>query len=309
VGRHLIAALRDQAGDAVVRATALRSADAMASGSFDPLDVRDEAAVAAAIAEFKPSHVVHLAGLSTLAAAAADVRATWQVHLFGALNVAQAILHEVPECTLLLVGSGEVYGASAVSGRPLDESAVLAPLSDYAASKAAADLAIGAMVRKGLRAVRLRPFNHTGPGQSDRFVVPSFARQIAAIEAGTSAPIIKVGNLDAERDFLDVRDVVRAYIAAIERSDLLRSGTILNLASGIPVKIGELLDRLLALSSTRITIEQDPARMRPNDIPRYIGDASRARELLDWMPRFRLEETLQAVLMSARYTARPVGME
>jgi GDP-4-dehydro-6-deoxy-D-mannose reductase len=263
---------------------------------FEQLDVTDATAVTAAIDGFRPTHVVHLAALTTLAAAEDDTHATWQLHLFGTLNIANAILTLVPDCTLLFIGSGEIYGASAQSGSPLDEATVLAPMSEYAATKAAADLALGAMVRKGLRSIRLRPFNHSGWGQSARFVIPSFAKQIADIESGEASPVLKVGNLDAERDFLDVRDVVDAYTSAIAMSDSLAPGIILNIASGVPIRIHELLDKLLSLSKYSIRVEQDSARMRVNDVPRYIGDSSRAKQLLSWSPRFQVEDMLGEVL-------------
>ncbi|WP_409999144.1 GDP-mannose 4,6-dehydratase [Bradyrhizobium sp. SZCCHNPS1003] len=294
VGRLLLHTLKSQEGT-VVRGTTRGRANPDSSEALDLLDVTDESAVARCIATFRPSHIVNLAGVSSLAVSEADVNSTWSVHLHGTLNIARAVLREVPECTLLVIGSGEMYGSTALSGRPLGETSILAPISEYAASKAAADLAVGAMTRKGLRAVRLRPFNHTGPGQSDHFVVPSFASQIVAIEAGVSDPVIRVGNLDAERDFVDVRDVVGAYVAAIERSHHLPSDSIFNVASGSATRIGDLLSGLLALSSARIRVEQDPDRVRPIEIRRYVGSAERAREVLSWKPRYALSETLKDV--------------
>jgi GDP-4-dehydro-6-deoxy-D-mannose reductase len=304
VGFYLVDAVRRRFADAEIYATTLRPRTRSDGLRLEKLDVADSAAVMAAIGSFRPTHVVHLAALTTLAAAEADYRVTWQLHLFGTLNIANAILALVPNCSLLFVGSGEVYGASAQSGLPLDETAVLAPMSEYAATKAAADLALGAMARKGLRSIRLRPFNHTGCGQSDRFAIPSFAKQIADIELGLAPPVLKVGSLDAERDFLDVRDVVDAYISAIARSSDLPAGIILNIASGMSVRIGELLAKLLALSSLPIRVEQDSARMRPNDISRYVGNALLARQLLDWSPRYQIDEMLRSVLESFRVETR-----
>ena len=296
VGRHLVSALQDRLPDAEICATVLRPTEMPGGSRIERLDVTDAAAVRTAIGGFQPTHIVHLAGLSTLAAAVANYRAAWQVHVFGTLNIANTILELLPDCTLLLIGSGEVYGASARSGLPLDETTVLAPLSEYAATKAAADLAVGAMTQRGLRSIRLRPFNHTGAGQSDRFVIPSFAKQIAGIEAGVLPPMLKVGNLEAERDFLDVRDVVGAYVSAIELAGRLPVGGVLNIASGVPVRIRDLLDKLLALSKCPIRVERDPARMRANDTPRYVGSATLARNLLSWCPRYHVEETLAWML-------------
>jgi GDP-4-dehydro-6-deoxy-D-mannose reductase len=202
---------------------------------------------------------------------------------------------------LLNVGSGLVYGDSAKPGLPLDETALLAPVDEYAVTKAAADLAIGALTRRGLKSLRFRPFNHFGPGQAETFVIPAFAMQIAKIEAGVAEPIIRVGNLDAERDFLDVRDVVHAYALAVRTADDMQApGTILNIASGTPQRIGDILERLLRQSRVAITVEQDPARLRPSDLPRILGDATRARRTLGWAPVHTFDDTLAAVLDDCR---------
>lgn len=296
VGTHLVQALHRRLADAEICATALRPKTMRDDVQHRQLDVTDAASVRATIASFLPTHVVHLAGLSTLATAAMDYHATWQVHVFGTLNIANAILELAPGCSFLSIGSGEVYGASARSGLSLDETSVLEPLSEYAVTKAAADLALGAMANKGLRSIRLRPFNHTGPGQSEQFVIPSFAKQIAGIEAGLLPPVLKVGNLEAERDFLDVRDVVSAYVSAIGVSDDLAAGIVFNVASGVPIRIRDLLDKLLALSTCAIRVEQDAARTRANDTPRFVGDATRARRLLGWSPQWAIDETLGGVL-------------
>ncbi|WP_315751536.1 MULTISPECIES: GDP-mannose 4,6-dehydratase [unclassified Bradyrhizobium] len=305
VGKHLCAALLARGNDAAVLRTCRRSTTAGGDARVELLDVRDARAVEGLLSDFRPSHVVNLAGISTLAEADADVDRTWQVHLQGSLNIARAILRSVPDCVMLAVGSGEMYGSSALSGMPLDEQTVLAPVSEYAASKAAADLAIGALTRKGLRAVRLRPFNHSGPGQSDRFALPAFARQIAAIELGGADPVIKVGNLEAERDIVDVRDVVEAYITVIEGSDKLPSNAVFNIASGKSVRIGDLLDLMLSFASKKIRIEPDPGRMRAIEIPRYVGNANLAREVLGWKPEFTISRTLRDMYDAYRSTTTP----
>jgi len=134
----------------------------------------------------------------------------------------------------------------------------------------------------GLRVVRFRPFNHTGPGQSEAFVIPAFAAQIARIEAGAQEPVIRVGNLEPERDFLHVADVVRAYALALERFDELPAGAVFNLASGQPRRIGDILAAIIARASVPIRVEVDPARLRPVEIMRAVGDATKAREVLGW---------------------------
>jgi GDP-4-dehydro-6-deoxy-D-mannose reductase len=167
-------------------------------------------------------------------------------------------------------------------------------LDEYAATKAAADLALGALAQRGLACVRFRPFNHIGPGQQSSFVVANFARQIARIEAGLQLPVIKTGNLQPTRDFLDVRDVARAYALALGKT--FRSGTILNIASGQPVRIGELLSRMIEISGVSVRVETDVSLARSHELASVTGDASRARDLLGWTPQHRIEQTLAEVL-------------
>lgn len=301
VGPYVCDALRNICGrDCVVVATSKDGGPHPAFGQIEALDVTDTAAVHDAIARHRPTHVIHLAAVAALGAAQADPQNTWRIHVGGALNVANAVLDKAPDCWLVHVGSGLVYGESAKAGRPLDESTLLAPLDDYAVTKAAADLALGALARHGLKCVRMRPFNHTGPGQTDAFAVPAFAMQIARIEAGLAEPVIRVGNLDAKRDFLDARDVANAYARVVSSSHDLAPNTIFNVASGVSWRMGDILDLLLAQSSARIVTEQDPLRLRPSDLPCIVGDATRARTLLGWAPEHRFEDTLAAVLADCR---------
>jgi GDP-4-dehydro-6-deoxy-D-mannose reductase len=169
-------------------------------------------------------------------------------------------------------------------------------MNTYAATKAAADLAIGALAADGLHAIRLRLFNHTGAGQSEAFVVAAFARQIARIEAGLQAPELHVGRLDPARDFLDVADVCEAYVACLRRLDDLAADTVLNVASGTARRIGDILDGLLRLSGVKARVLQDPGRLRPGDISMALGDAGLARRLVGWQPRVPWERTLGDVL-------------
>lgn len=301
VGRHVITAARLL--DMQMQATA-RVACVDADGSrFVGLDIEDHMATRAALRDYRPTHVLHLAGTATTTPGADDTRGIWQTNVTATIGLANAILAEAPGCWLMFAGSGLVYGATARTVETLDETAVLAPSNAYAATKAAADLGLGAMVSSGLMTIRFRPFNHTGGGQTEDFAVPAFATQIARIEVGKAEPLIRVGDLSARRDFLDVGDVVDAYLAAIQKSDSLTSGTILNLASGVPRRMQAVLDGLLALSQKPIRVESDPARMRPGDIPRYVGDASAAKRVLGWSPRRPFEATLADVLADQRRRA------
>ena len=301
VGPYVCEALSNICGrDVVVVATSKDGGPHPAFGQVEALDVTDTAAVHDAIARHRPTHVIHLAAVAALGAAQADPQNTWRIHVGGALNVANAVLDKAPDCWLIHVGSGLVYGESAKAGRPLDESTLLAPIDDYAVTKAAADLALGALARQGLKCIRMRPFNHTGPGQTEAFAVPAFAMQIARIEAGLAAPVIRVGNLDARRDFLDARDIANAYARVVSSTSDLAPNTIFNVASGISWRMGDILDLLLAQSSAKIVTEQDPARLRPSDLPIIVGDARRARTQLGWSPEHRFEDTLVAVLTDCR---------
>ncbi len=302
VGSHLPQALTHVCGKGIeIFATSKNPGRRGAYEAIEVLDVLDGAAIAEMVARHAPTHIIHLAGIAAPSTANANPRVTWNAHVGSALNLGEAILAHAPSCWLLHVGTGMVYGDTARSGEPLDENALLAPLDEYGASKAAADLALGAMARRGLKCIRLRPFNHSGPGQSDAFVLPAFAMQIARIEAGLAPPVLKVGNLEAERDFLHVADVVDAYARIVQRIETLEPGTIFNIASGVPRRISSILESLLDRSRVQIEVEQDGGRMRPSDIPRMIGDAARAKKILEWSPRHSFDDVVCDVLEDWRY--------
>lgn len=305
VGLHFATAVtRLLGGAAEIIATSKNGGEYPPFGRVLPFDVTDEAAAFALISELRPTHVLNLAGIAGVLAAGRDPDAAWRVHLQGTLNLARAILRACPMCWLLNVGSGLVYGDSANSGHPLDEATLLAPTDEYSASKAAADLALGVLARRGLRCVRLRPFNHIGPGQSEDFVVSALAMQVARIEAGFTSPVMRIGNLNAQRDFLDVRDVADAYARVVKESERLASGLILNIASGVPRRILHIMETLIAQCSVAIAVEHDPSRVRANDLPVIVGNSCRARELLNWAPRYDFEQTLIDILDDCRRVAR-----
>ena len=262
-------------------------------GAFDVTNVE---AVRTAMTEVLPDICIHLAAIAAIGDAQADPAAAWRVNLHGTLRLARSLLAAAPRCVLVFASTADAYGASFRSGQPATEATPLAPMNTYAATKAAADLALGAMAGEGLRVVRLRPFNHTGPGQSGSYVVPAFARQVARIGAGLQPPVLRVGALDARRDFLDVRDVCRAYAACAARAHEMPGGTILNLASGLSRRVGDVLDDLLAVAGVQAEITVDPDRLRPSDIPVAAGDASAARAALGWTPQIAWRDTLADVV-------------
>ena len=308
VGRR-ICALLDSDPNVTVIGTHADAADVPPPGPRrldHVLDVTSPNHVTQAIQASNPDCVLHLAAISSVPQARGNVRQTYAVNVLGTLNLAEAVQRHASQARFIFVSTSEVYGASFnAGGRPLDEGALPLPQNPYAASKAAADLMIGQMAADGLRAVRLRPFNHTGPGQTDAFVVPAFAAQVASIEAGLQPPVLKVGNLEAKRDFLDLRDVLDAYLRVVFADDsAVPPGSLFNIASGTPRSIRSVLDDLLALSSVSVTVEEDPARMRPNDVPFAVGDASRIRTSLGWQPMIPWAQTLSDVLDDWRVRVR-----
>jgi GDP-4-dehydro-6-deoxy-D-mannose reductase len=255
------------------------------------LDVRDLALVEACVAELAPAAIVHLAALSSVAGSLVDPEASVRVNYLGARNLLEAAARRAPRARVLLIGSGEQYGPAAPGAAPWSESAPLSPRTPYARSKACADLLGAAYAARGLDVVRVRAFNHAGPGQTDTFVLASFARQAAEIAAGRRERVIRVGNLDSVRDFLDVDDVVDAYLRLLDPQ--VPAGA-WNVASGAGRRIGELLDALLAQAGIEPRIEVDPARVRPADAS--VGDATKLRRATGWEPRVPFELTLRRVL-------------
>lgn len=264
------------------------------------LDICDRAAVESAIKQLKPTHVIHLAAVSHVPTSFKEPIRTWQTNVMGTLNLLAAVKEHSPEAFVLFVSSSEVYGESFKANVALDESISCQPMNPYAASKLAAEVAVQQFIRLGVNAVIARPFNHIGPGQSEDFVSASFAKQIAAIEQGLQAPVLKVGNLDAFRDFLDVRDVCSAYLKLLQLSNGAMGETVYNIASGQPVSISNILQTLLGQSSTSIQVEQDAERLRPSDIPMAAGNCRRLQSATGWLPEYSLEDTLAALLADWR---------
>jgi GDP-4-dehydro-6-deoxy-D-mannose reductase len=206
-------------------------------------------------------------------------------HLLEALNVAAC------NARVLVPGSATVYAAST---KPIVETDPVRPASPYAVAKLAQEqLALRAVAEDGVEVIVTRSFNHTGPRQSTAFAAPSFARQIALIERGEREPIMRVGNLEAQRDLTDVRDVVRAYVALMDGG---LSGTIYNVASGVPSTIRSILDRLAQRARVPLRVDSDPTRMRPHDLPVLVGDVSRLREATGWSPQISLDRMLDDLL-------------
>ena len=262
-------------------------------------EIADREQVATLVRDCRPTAVIHLAAIAAPGDARKMPQRAWDVNFQGTMNLAYAVMEHAPEARFVFVGSSEAYGASFLeAGKvPIKESAALRPMSVYGATKAAADVLVGQLAYDGLKAIRFRPFNHTGPGQTADYVVPAFARQLAEIASGTRAPSISVGNLSAYRDFLDVRDVVRAYAdAALNEVTSGVLGGVFNLSSGRPVQVQSILDMLIELSGADVEIEVDPKRLRASEIAVAAGDNKAAFEALGWKPEIDLRQTLADVL-------------
>jgi GDP-4-dehydro-6-deoxy-D-mannose reductase len=303
VGQHLLPALRAAFPAARLFALSHHEQLATADASF-AADMLDEAALRACLAETRPDAVLHLAAQSSVPAAFADPQESWRVNVDGSLLLARLVMQHAPQALFVFASSAEAYGLSFQPGVPLDEAAPFAPANPYAAAKAATDIALGEMALRGLRAIRLRAFNHTGPGQSPNFAIPAFAQQLARMEAGQQEPVIQVGALDRWRDFLDVEDVCAAYVATLRRGDALPAGCAINIASGISHRIGDILAALIARTGLSVAVRPDAGRARPTDVRIVTGNAGRARDWLGWAPQVAWDMTLDRVLADWRRRIR-----
>lgn len=257
-------------------------------------DVTHAKAVAEVVARVAPGGVVHLAGRSFVPEAERDPTAAYRANLGGTLAVLAAVRTHAPRARVVTVASSDVYGAVRPADVPVGEDVPFRPVTVYGASKAAADLAAAQWARAyGLDVVRARPFNHTGPGQDAAFVCSALARQLAAIEAGQQEPVVRAGNVDPVRDFSDVRDIARGYVALLERGT---AGEAYNLCSGEGVSIAEVIAVLRSLARVPVRVRSDPALRRAVDVPRLVGDHARATADTGWRPSTPLAETLGALL-------------
>jgi GDP-4-dehydro-6-deoxy-D-mannose reductase len=299
VGAFLLPALRAAFPGSLIFACAERDSLPGADGVV-PLDLLDPCSIRDCISQSRPDAVLHLAAQANVPQSFADPARTWRINVNGTLTLADALMRTAPGALLVYISSSETYGRTFETGEPLNEDAPFAPANPYAASKAAVDLLLGEMSSRGLNVLRLRPANHTGAGQRETFVVPAFARQIALIEAGRQQPMLNVGALDRWRDFLDVRDICAAYVAALGKGSSLPAGSVLNISSGIPRRIGDILDGLIARSGRAIEVKVDRSRLRPTDILTATCDSSRAQALLGWAPKIDWETSLDDVLADWR---------
>lgn len=288
-GRYLMEAIADIGGD--IYATKLPNENIDVAGiTVCDLDITDPTAVVDLLARICPDHVYHLAAQSSAALSWKRPQLTMQINLIGALNVLEAVRGLPKTSRVLLIGSGEEYGAALQEEMPIREGNAVRPQNPYAVSKLAQNL-LGGLYAKayGMEILSVRAFNHIGPRQAADFVAADFCRQTALIEKGKQSPIIKVGNLSAVRDFTDARDVVHAYILLMEKGI---AGETYNVGGGTVCAISQLLERILSLSTVKIAVEVDKARFRPIDAPKISADITKLQTDTAWKPLHGMDETL-----------------
>ncbi len=257
-------------------------------------DLCDGKAVNKTIRKINPARIFHLAAQSSVSLSWKEAKKTFEVNIKGQLNLFDAVLSSKTNPVIVIACSADEYGNPGKKNIPVKETTPLAPVSPYAISKTVQDLlAYEYNLRHGLKTVCIRAFTHTGPGRGEIFAESSFAKQIALIEAGRQEPTIKTGNLNAIRDFTDVRDFVSAYWAASEKC---KYGDVYNICSGKGYRIRAVLAALLSMSKRKIRIEKDRDRLRPSDIPVLIGDNTKFIKQTGWKPKIGITETLKDLL-------------
>ncbi len=288
VGGHLVRTL-EAAGHQVI-GTSLQPGNELA---LELLDLRDHDATQALIERVRPEGIVHLAGLAYVPAAEQDLGLAVSTNIGATAVMLDRAAAVSPGCRFVLISSSEVYGRR-LGEEPITEDTPPEPANAYSITKLSAEMLARHVGRtREVDVIVARPFNHIGPGQSELFVAPAFARQIAAIEAGRCDNVLKVGNLEARRDFTDVRDVAEAYRILLESG---HPGEVYNVCSGAAVSVHAVLEQLLELTTAEIRVEVDPDRMRPSDLPVFCGSAERIKQATGWDRQFDLSTTLRDVL-------------
>ena len=295
VGSYLIQHLSDTY-DWEIHATKLSSETFDASDiRIHDLDIMNTVEIEILLKKLRPDYIFHLAAQSSVALSWKNPALTVDINIKGTLNILDTI-RNIPGYSpkILLIGSGEEYGYILPDETPINEQVIPRPGNIYAATKACQNM-LGSIYSRayGLHLIMVRAFNHIGPNQAPIFVVSDFCKQVAEIEAGIKPPVMRVGNLQAKRDFTDVSDVVRAYGLLIQKG---QAGETYNIGSGHAIAIQELLDKILSLSEKNISVELDTARLRPADIPVIEADIQKIQQLTAWKPEISLNQTLLETL-------------
>ncbi len=295
-------AIRQLHAEGTVHATRLPqeqlAPDCEALCTVHDLDIRDAEAVAALLNQIQPDCILHLAAQSSVALSWKQPQLTADINIKGTINLLEAARALQNKPRILLIGSGEEYGALKPDQIPVREETALHPANIYAATKAAAEQVAQLYVRAyGMEIVMVRAFNHFGPDQRPIFVAADFCKQAAEIECGQHEPVIRTGNLSAKRDFTDVRDIVRAYALLMKHG---KAGTVYNVGSGTAIAVSEILEMIRTQSSVPFTVETDPARLRPVDVPVIAADISRLQADTGWSPQIPPAQTVSDMLEAAR---------
>jgi GDP-4-dehydro-6-deoxy-D-mannose reductase len=293
VGPHLIRFLKSKPNSSTIAVIGAGGSQSRQEPGVDyyELDIRKADEVRSVVRKISPTHIYHLAGISAVDVSWSDPRLTFEVNVLGASNLFEAAMGLPSIPRILNVSTSQVYASSDAI---LTENSQVNPENPYAASKAMAEL-LRVQYRKcsagGI--VTARSFNHTGPGQTPNFVLPSIAKQFAEIEAGLRPPKLTVGNIEVKRDFMDVRDVVQAYSALLDKG---RTNEIYNVCSGSAHRVADVIGKFEAISGITIQIDTDPARLRSNEVSQILGDSTKMRTETGWSPQIPLEKTLRDLL-------------
>lgn len=290
VGGHLVELLLGEGAEVVAWLRPGMTASSDAAVQWTEVELLDPERVAAALGELRPAAIFHLAGAAHVADSWQHTRETFEGNVLATHVLFQGLRRHRLTPRVLVSGSATIYKP----GAGLTEEAMIAPASPYATSKLAQELVAAQAWREhGIPALLARSFNHVGPRQTPAYVAPAIARQIALIERGELPPVLRLGNLDPERDVMDVRDTVRAYRAMMAAAE---PGTPYNVCGGRSIRIGDLVDLFRARSRVPVTIEVDPARVRPSDVPRLSGSHARLTRDTGWVPAIAIEQTVEDLL-------------
>lgn len=293
VGKHLTSELLNRNHE-VLAGVRDRSGEGITGAKKVYVDITDSTCIETILKEMNVDAIIHLAGQSKVSDAWNLPVTTFEVNTLATIQLIQLIGEISPRTKLITVGSSEEYGLSGKYHKKINETTPCLPQNPYASSKlAAGEVGLQLAKKHNLSLIHVRPFNHFGPGQEEGFVISDFSAQIAQIEYGFVEPVMYVGDLSSQRDFTDVRDIVRSYALLLERE--LETG-IYNVSSGIPRKIEDILKNLVSLSKCEINIQVDPQKFRPSEVPSFTGDSSKLWESVKWRPEIDFYDSLKETL-------------
>lgn len=302
VGTHMIQTLKDMPGNQVfawARDKAEAKGIALPAGAVEVVDITDQGMVRESIKGIRPDVIYHLAAQSSVGLSWELPSLTYEVNIMGTVHILESVLKFAPKAVILLIGSAEQYGKVSKEEMPIKESQILKGENPYSVSKMTQEAIAQLYVQhQNMNIVMVRAFNHIGPEQSKQFVISDWCHQVAAIERNEQEPLLYVGNIKVRRDFTDVRDIVKAYIALSEKG---KAGEVYNVGSGKSYSLQEILDIIVTCSlRSDIRYETDAAKMRPSDLPELVADVTKLKNTVTWEPEISLQQTIQDILFSIR---------